>query len=71
MQIDGAVKTVKRDGWRGNLPKEREIKAEIYKQLASYSIDSGIDIANEPPAPFGMESKTEAIFNIVREQKEY
>jgi type I restriction enzyme R subunit len=71
MQIDSAVKNVKRDGWRGNLPKEREIKAEIYRQLVSYSDDTGIDIANEPPEPFGMENKVEAIFNIIREQNEY
>jgi type I restriction enzyme R subunit len=71
MQIDGAVKSVKRDGWRGNLPKEREIKAEIFKQLAVYAVETGVDIANEPPEPFGMENKVEAIFNIIREQKEY
>ncbi len=69
--IDKAVKNVKRDGWRGNLPKEREIKAEIYKQLTSYSDDTGIDIANEPPEPYGLKNKVEYIFNIVREQKEY
>ncbi|WP_040252367.1 type I restriction endonuclease subunit R [Psychroserpens mesophilus] len=71
MQIDRAVKNVKRDGWRGNLPKEREIKAEIYKQLATYSVETGIDIANEPPEPYGMENKVEVIFNIIREQREY
>lgn len=71
MQIDSAVKNVKRDGWRGNLPKEREIKAEIYKQLATYEVETGIDIANEPPEPYGIENKVEAIFNIIREQKEY
>jgi type I restriction enzyme R subunit len=71
MQIDGAVKKVKRDGWRGNLPKEREIKAEIYKQLASYSVDTGIDIANELPEPYGMENKVEAIFKLIIEQPEY
>jgi len=29
MQLDDAVKRVKRDGWRGNLAKEREIKYEL------------------------------------------
>jgi len=33
MQIDEAVKFSKRNDWRGNLPKEREIKAELYKIL--------------------------------------
>ncbi|AQS92730.1 restriction endonuclease subunit R [Polaribacter sp. BM10] len=71
MKIDAAVKNVKRDSWRGNLPKEREIKAEIYKQLASYSVDTGIDIANELPEPYGMENKVEAIFKLIIEQPEY
>ncbi len=33
MQIDEAVKHSKRDNWKGNLPKEREIKSELYKIL--------------------------------------
>lgn len=69
--IDSAVKKEKKDGWRGSLPKERLIKALIYKQLALYAVDSGIDIVNEPPEPYGMENKVEAIFNIIREQTEY
>ncbi|MFD1316178.1 type I restriction endonuclease subunit R [Namhaeicola litoreus] len=69
--IDSSIKRVKRDSWRGNLAKEREIKAEIYKQLDSFSIDSGIDIANDEPGPYGLENKVEYIFNIIREQKEY
>jgi type I restriction enzyme R subunit len=31
LQIDYAVKKVKKDDWRGNLQKENEIKAELYK----------------------------------------
>jgi type I restriction enzyme R subunit len=71
MQLDQSVKEVKRDGWRGNLAKEREVKAEIYKQLSKYAVDSGIDIANEPPQPYGIENKVEVIFNLIREQEEY
>ena len=33
MQIDSVVKSVKRDGWRGNLPKEREIKKALFEVL--------------------------------------
>jgi len=33
MQIDSVVKAVKRDGWRGNLPKEREIKQALFEIL--------------------------------------
>jgi len=71
LRIDTAVKNTKRDSWRGNLAKEREVKAEIYKQLSSYAVDSGIDIANEDPAPYGMENKVERIFDIIKEQREY
>ncbi|MCD4794908.1 MAG: HsdR family type I site-specific deoxyribonuclease [Bacteroidales bacterium] len=33
IQIDAAVKVSKRDGWRGNKPKEQEIKSAVYKIL--------------------------------------
>jgi type I restriction enzyme R subunit len=53
------------------LAKENEIKSSIYKQLISYQKETGKDIANEPPAPYGIENKVERIFNIIKEQKEY
>ncbi|HET8803861.1 MAG TPA: restriction endonuclease subunit R, partial [Aequorivita sp.] len=71
VQLDNAIKQVKRDGWRGNLAKEREIKAEIFKQIMQYSAESGIDVANEPPEPYGIENKVEAIFNLIKAQQEY
>jgi len=33
MQVDAVVKITKRDGWRGNLPKEKEIKGAIFKLI--------------------------------------
>lgn len=69
--IDKSVKEVKRDGWRGNLPKEREIKAEIYEQLVKYSIDTPINMSHEPAASYGLKEKVEIIFKIIREQAEY
>ena len=71
MQIDETVKGAKRDEWRGNLPKENLIKQAIYNQLKSYQKETGRDIANEPPEPYGLENKVEFIFKVVREQKEY
>jgi type I restriction enzyme, R subunit len=71
MLIDKAVKTSKRDDWRGHLAKENEIKASIYIQLMTYQKETGKDIANEPPAPYGIENKVELIFKIIREQREY
>jgi hypothetical protein len=31
MEVDEAVKSVKRDGWRGNLAKEREDVERVFK----------------------------------------
>jgi len=69
--IDMEVKKVKRDDWRGNLPKEREIKAAIYNQLVYYGKAIGKDMANEPPEPYGLENKVEQIFDIIKAQAEY
>lgn len=71
IQIDQAIKSAKRDDWRGHMAKENEIKASIYKQLMSYQKQTGKDIANEPPEPYGIENKVERIFNLIKEQKEY
>lgn len=35
MKIDSAVKCVRKAGWRGNLSKENEIKAELFKILGN------------------------------------
>lgn len=69
--IDKAVKLSKRDDWRNHLAKENEIKSSIYNQLKSYQKETGKDIANEPPGPYGIKNKVESIFKIVKEQKEY
>lgn len=37
MQVDAAVKITKRDGWRGNPPKEKEIKGAIFKFIPDVS----------------------------------
>ena len=36
LEIDKAVRRVKRDGFRGNLAKEREIKHELYQILNDF-----------------------------------
>ena len=73
MEVDKAVKSVKRDGWRGNLAKEREIKAEIYKILSNYQKSVANDLAREHVDEFGnkTENEVELVFKIIREQKEY
>jgi len=71
LKIDKAVKNSKRDGFRGNLAKEREIKFAIYNTLRGYS--QGGDTVNlgDPPVPYGIEETVERIFKIIIEQKEY
>ena len=69
--IDKAVISAKRDDWRGHLVREREIKRGIYEALISYQEETGIDIANEPPTPYGIENKVEKIFKIVTDQPDY
>jgi len=73
MQVDKAVKSVKRDGWRGNLAKEREIKAEIYKILTNYQESIEKNLSREHLAEYGNKTETEVehVFKIIREQKEY
>ena len=71
MRIDAAVHESKRDGFRGHIAKENEIKASIYKQLKDYQSETGWDIASDPNESYGIEKKVEHIFNIVKEQKEY
>jgi type I restriction enzyme R subunit len=73
MQVDKAVKKVKRDGWRGNLAKEREIKAEIYKILSNHQKNNENNLVREPSIEYGNKTKNdvERIFKIIREQKGY
>lgn len=71
--VDNGVKKVKRDGWRGNLPKEREIKAEIYTTLKTYKENNSKAKVNETSAKsdYITTNEVEQIFKIIREQKEY
>ncbi|HUH74674.1 MAG TPA: HsdR family type I site-specific deoxyribonuclease [Chitinophagales bacterium] len=69
--IDSAVKNVKRDEWRGNLIKEREIKSEIHRQLIANSQKLDTYNLSEPLEPYGLETKVENIFKLIKEQIEY
>ncbi|MDD2476020.1 MAG: HsdR family type I site-specific deoxyribonuclease [Dysgonamonadaceae bacterium] len=70
MKIDEAVHESRRDGWRGHIAKENEIKASIYKQLLSYK-DEVVGDALSDVGPEAIGEKVEFIFNIIKEQKEY
>lgn len=73
VKLDEAVRKVKRDGFRGNLAKEREIKAEIYQTLNNYRENNQQSETAEAPAykTYTSEEEVEDIFKIIREQKEY
>ncbi len=61
----------KRDDFRGNLAKEREIKFAIYNVLTGYSKDTSSIMLGDPPAGYGIEKTVERIFKIIVEQREY
>lgn len=71
MLVDEAVKNSKRDGFRGNLAKEREIKFAIYNTLKGYSRGEDTVTLGDPPVPYGIEQTVERIFKIIVEQQDY
>lgn len=71
MKLDEAILKTRRDGWRGHIAKENEIKNSIYEQLKDYQSETGWNIASDPNESYGIENRVEQIFNIVKEQKEY
>ena len=71
IKVDTVVKTVKRDGWRGNLAKEKEIKAAIYKLLSVYKDQKNVAAEQVITYANNTFNKVEQIFKIIREQKEY
>ncbi|OBX21045.1 type I restriction enzyme R subunit [Gelidibacter algens] len=71
VELDAAITTVKRDGWRGNLAKEREIKAEIYKILMKQKDTVQADMASDNAEVYYVENKVEALFDIIKAQEEY
>jgi type I restriction enzyme R subunit len=69
--IDTAIKKSKRDGFRGNLAKEREVKSSIYSTLKDYSKGMDTITLGEPPVTYGIVQTVESIFKIIVEQREY
>ena len=53
--IDETLRQIKKDGWRGNHFKEREVKSAIYEKLVNY----------------GAEDRTEDVFELVKNQSDY
>jgi type I restriction enzyme, R subunit len=55
IDLDETLRQIKKDGWRGNHFKEREVKSAIYERLVDY----------------GAEDRTEDVFELVKNQKDY
>jgi type I restriction enzyme, R subunit len=72
LQIDEAVRKTKRTDFRGNIPKENEIKAEIYKIL-SQKTSGAKNQVGETVGTYKSRllNEVEKIFAIIREQREY
>lgn len=69
--LDKAIKKSKRDGFRGNLAKEREVKSAIYTTLKNYANGSDTISVGEPQEVYGIKQTVERIYKIIVEQKEY
>lgn len=71
LKIDSTILSVKRDGWRGNRPKELEIMSAIYNTLKTHEPVGDSMTLGDPPVKYGLEKVVERLFNIIIEQKEY
>ena len=67
--MDSAIKKSKRDGFRGNLAKEREVKSAIYNTLKNYSKGSDTLTIGDPPVDYSIIPTVERIYKIIVEQK--
>jgi len=69
--VDAAIRKSRRQGFRGNITKEREVKAAIYSTLKQYYEGGDNPIPGDPPVGYGIMETVERIYKIVVEQKEY
>ncbi|RMD66224.1 HsdR family type I site-specific deoxyribonuclease, partial [Candidatus Parcubacteria bacterium] len=81
LRVDAAIQAAKKDGWRGNLMKERAILSAIAKALQEEGY-SGERVAeqrapyvtgdtSDPSVEQAIKDTAERILNIAREQNEY
>lgn len=72
VKIDNAVKTNSPADWRGNTAKENIVKRHIYEILSAQHEGATTEqMVAEPPAGYGVPTKVEKIFSIVKEHQEY
>ena len=73
-KIDAEIRAVKKDGWRGNKIKEREVKNAIAKMLdknLDFETQNLNDVVKDSAVPYTKSGLVEQIFEIVKKQDEY
>jgi type I restriction enzyme R subunit len=72
--LDEVLKTKTPADWRGNVAKEKVVKYNIYQSFVKNlekENPTPTQLLAEPPMGYGLPSKVEKIFEIIKEQKEY
>ncbi|MFA7583080.1 MAG: HsdR family type I site-specific deoxyribonuclease [Proteiniphilum sp.] len=72
--LDSVIKINSPADWRGNITKENVVKRNIYQALIKNLGNDDLSteqLVAEPPQGYGLPSKVERIFKIVKEQAEY
>jgi type I restriction enzyme R subunit len=69
--IDSSVRKSKRDGFRGNIAKENEVKAAIYNTIKKYRQQEENYTSAEEQGDYGIKEIVERIFKLIVEQREY
>ncbi len=70
LEVDRVVKKTKKDSWRGNHFKEKEIKTVIKASLTNYPVTVPNKIA-ESFSVYALDTEIERIFELVKNQSEY
>lgn len=74
VKIDAVLKAQNPADWRGVMARENVVKRNIYDTLVNALADeqpTRHQLVAEPPEGYGLPTKVEKIFNIIKEQPEY
>lgn len=74
VSLDKNLKSKNPADWRGVKSRENVVKRNIYDTLVNRLVDENPthqQLISEPPEGYGLPTKVEKIFKIIKEQKEY
>ena len=71
LKLDQAINSIKKDNWRGNPFKEKEIKQQITQVLTDHSGQTNRGKVAEAHPSYNLDNKVERIFELVKNQNEY